>query len=72
MKNTLEQKRLEKGANQIEVARAIGCGKAHYCNLENDKRDPSLKTALLIAKYFETTVEELFKLPSENSSSENT
>ena len=70
MENTLEQKRLEKGENQITVARAIGCGKAHYCNLENNKRDPSLKTALLLAKYFNTIVEDLFKLPSENSSSE--
>lgn len=76
MKNNLEIKRLEKGVPQLEVAKAIGCGKSHYCNLESGSRNPSLKMALLLAKYFNTTVEDLFEIPQpqlrETSPSEST
>ena len=70
MQNTLKENRLAINATQLEVANFIGCSKSYYCNLEKGIRNPSLEVAMILAKYFNTTVEELFKLPSENSSSE--
>ena len=42
-KNNLIQERKESGWTQAFVAQHLGIKQAHYCLIENGKRDPSMK-----------------------------
>lgn len=70
MNNTLKFFRHKKGLKQNQLARLVGIAVSTYCDIENGNCNPSLKVALILAKVLNTTVEELFPLPSMNSSSQ--
>ena len=71
----LKKVRQEKGLKQNELAKKSKVSVRALQNYEKNERVPDVHTAIRIAKELEVKtikdLEELFKLPSENSSSEN-
>ena len=67
MKNTkLKYRRVQLGKTQAEVARHIGIAERAYQNYEAGLRLPNVVTAIHIARELQSTVEELFDVPTEN------
>jgi len=70
----LKKIRQEKGLTQESLAHASKIALRSYCYYETGERVPDVHTAIRIAEVFGikdfTDFKELFKLPSENSSSE--
>lgn len=64
MENQLKQMRLNRKLTQEELARHLSVTRQTIIAIENNKYCPSLKLALKIARFFETHVEEIFKLIS--------
>lgn len=62
MKNRLKELRRAKGLRQEDLAEALGVSRQTVIAIENDKYDASLPLAMRLARYLETTVEELFIL----------
>lgn len=62
MKNNLKEKREEKGLTQDELAQALGVSRQTINSIETGRYIASLQLALLIAAYFKTSVENIFKL----------
>ena len=60
MKNRLRELREELGITQEELARALGVTRQTIIAIEKGKYDPSLKLAFRIARFFNTTIEEIF------------
>ena len=61
MKNTkLREAREKCGLNQAQVAEKVGTTARAYQYYEAGEREPSVKTAILIAKAVKSTVEKLF------------
>lgn len=61
MHNTkLKVKRQKTGLTQVEVAKQAKITETSYQRIEYGTQRPSLKTAMLIAKVLNSTVEELF------------
>lgn len=57
----LKTKRHEAGLTQVEVAKKARITEVSYQRIEYGVQNPSLKTAILIAKALNSTVEELFR-----------
>ena len=49
MRDWMRDERLSKNMTQDEVSKAAGISQNFYANIENGKRDPSIKTAKAIA-----------------------
>lgn len=62
MNNNLKKIREEKGLTQLEVAMSSNITDRQYRRIEKGEQDPKTKTAQLIARTLNTTVEELFPL----------
>jgi putative transcriptional regulator len=61
--NNLKSIRFNKGeVTQEELARAVGVTRQTIIAIEKGKFNPSVKLALMIAAYFDCTVEEIFTL----------
>ena len=60
MKNKIEEIRKEKGIKQEDFAKLMGVSRQTISSLETGKYNPSIFLAHKIAKYFETTIEEVF------------
>ena len=60
LKTTLRDLRKSKGLQQADLAALVGVRRETIGNLENGKYNPSLKSAMDIAKVFNKTVEEIF------------
>ena len=60
MKNKIEFIRKELGILQDEFAKAMGVSRQTISSLENGRYNPSILLAHKIAKYFGTTIEEVF------------
>lgn len=60
MKNRLEEMRKEKGIRQEELAEALEVSRQTIGSLENGRYNPSILLAFKIAKYFGTTIEDIF------------
>lgn len=60
LKIPLRLKRLEYGLSQQEIAKATGFHASQITNWERGNSNPNLKSALIMARFFETTVEDLF------------
>jgi putative transcriptional regulator len=60
--NSVGKKRIAKGITQEELAEALGVSRQTIVALEKGNYSPSVILALKIAKYFKTSVEEVFKL----------
>ena len=63
--------RLKKDLSQAKLAQMVGISERHYQKIEYGLTKPNIEIVLrLMDALAITDVEELFKLPSENSSSE--
>jgi len=62
MKNKVKFNRVMLDKTQEELANAIGVSRQTIHAIEKNKFVPSVQTAMLLAKYFNLSVEELFEL----------
>ena len=62
MKNLVKEKRESKGLTQDELDQALGVSRQTINSIETGRYIASLQLAIMIADYFHTTVENLFKL----------
>lgn len=58
-KDNLKELRLEKGLGQVELAKAIGVSKGVISLWENGLREPNMYSLIILAKFFETSIDEL-------------
>lgn len=66
MKNNIKNLRKKKGLRQEDLADALSVSRQTIIAVENDKYNPTLELAMKLARYLETTVEDLFQLDQEN------
>jgi len=62
MKNRVKQYRKQCKLTQEELANELGVTRQTIIAVENDKYNPTLELAMRLAKYLNTTVEDLFTL----------
>ena len=60
MRNTVRNLRTHHGMSQADLAAAMSVSRQTINSIEQDRYTPSLPLALALARYFETTVEEMF------------
>ena len=60
MKNRLEELRKARGIKQEELAEALEVSRQTNGSLENGRYTPSILLAFKIARYFGTTIEDIF------------
>lgn len=60
MDNKIKDLRKENSVTQEDLASAVGVTRQTIISLENGKYNASLQLAYKIAKYFNTTIEEVF------------
>lgn len=60
MKNRLEALRKERGIKQEDLAAILEVSRQTIGSLENGRYNPSILLAFKIAKFFETSIEDIF------------
>ena len=60
MKNVVRTLRTEQGLSQADLGSALGVSRQTVNSIETGKWTPSLPLAIALARFFETTVEEVF------------
>lgn len=60
MRNRIRELRTDRGLSQAEVAGALGVSRQTVISLERGRYSPSLPLAFRIARYFDSTVDDLF------------
>jgi putative transcriptional regulator len=60
MRNTVREIRTLRGLSQGQLAAALDVSRQTINSIEQERYTPSLPLALALARYFETTVEEMF------------
>ena len=60
MKNRIEEIRKAKGIRQEDFARALGVSRQTISSLETGRYNPSISLAYKIAKFFGSTIEDVF------------
>lgn len=60
MRNTVRDLRTERGLSQGELAAAMGVSRQTINSIETGRYLPSLPLAIALARFFKTTVEEVF------------
>lgn len=60
MKNRLEELRRTRGLRQEELADALEVSRQTIGSLENGRYNPSILLAFKIARYFGTSIEDIF------------
>lgn len=60
MKNRLEELRRQRGIKQEDLARDLKVSRQTIGSLENGRYNPSILLAFKIARYFGTTIEDIF------------
>ena len=60
MTNSVRERRTARGLSQGQLAAALAVSRQTINSIETGRYDPSLPLALALARYFETTVEEMF------------
>jgi putative transcriptional regulator len=61
VKNDVKEQRAARGLSQAELAAALSVSRQTINSIEKGRYVPSLPLALALARYFETTVEEMFR-----------
>jgi transcriptional regulator with XRE-family HTH domain len=61
-KNRLKELRQEKGIGQVELAQKIGVSKGVISFWENGLREPNMHSLILLAQFFEVTIDYLVGL----------
>jgi len=62
MKTTVKVERAKINITQDDLAKAVGVSRQTINSIETNRYAPSTILSLKIARYFNTTVDELFKL----------
>ncbi len=65
MTNRIRELRKAKGLRQEDLAEALGVSRQTIIAIENNKYNASLELAMRLARYLQTTIEELFLLEDE-------
>jgi putative transcriptional regulator len=60
MRNLVRQRRSERGLSQGQLAEAMSVSRQTINSIEQERYTPSLPLALALARFFDTTVEEMF------------
>jgi putative transcriptional regulator len=60
MLNRVRELRTDRGLSQAELAEAMTVSRQTINAIETERYTPSLPLALALARYFDTTVEEVF------------
>ena len=60
MRNTIKERRLERGLSQAELAKAMRVSRQTINSIETEKYTPSLPLALALGRFFEVSIEEMF------------
>lgn len=60
MDNSIRELRTQEGLSQAALGTALGVSRQTINSIETGRYDPSLPLAITIARYFDTTVEEIF------------
>lgn len=60
MRNEVRELRAGRGLSQAELASAMSVSRQTINSIEKGRYTPSLPLALALARFFETTVEEMF------------
>lgn len=66
MDNTIAARRKERRITQEELGLAVGVTRQTIISLENGRYNASLQLAHKLARYFDTTIEQLFIFEEEN------
>jgi len=66
VKTKIAQMRKERKITQEELAMAVGVTRQTIISIENEKYIASLPLAFKIAKFFETSIENIFKEDEKN------
>jgi len=62
MKNHIKKLRKQRGLRQEDLAEKLGVSRQTVIAIENNKYNPTLELAMRLARYLDTTIEELFIL----------
>jgi len=65
VKNRMREQRTERGMSQVEVAAALGVSRQTVIAIETGRYSPSLPLAFRIARFFGSTVDEMFDASEE-------
>lgn len=60
MRNRVRELRTELGLSQGQLATAVDVSRQTINSIEQERYTPSLPLAIALARFFETTVEEMF------------
>ena len=60
MENDVRALRTERDLSQEDLARVVGVSRQTINSIEKERYTPSLPLAIALARFFETTVEEVF------------
>lgn len=63
MENNIRSLRKAAGLTQEDLAQALGVTRQTINAIENDKYDPTLGLAMRLARFLNTSVEDIFRLP---------
>jgi len=61
MKNLVRELRTERGLSQGQLAAALSVSRQTINSIEQERYTPSLPLALALARFFDTSVEEVFE-----------
>jgi putative transcriptional regulator len=64
MRNLIRQLRSDRGLSQGQLASAVKVSRQTINSIEQGRYTPSLPLAIALARYFESTVEEVFDATS--------
>jgi putative transcriptional regulator len=68
LRNRLELLRKKRGIKQEELAEALEVSRQTIGSLENGRYNPSIILAFKLARYFDTTIEDIFIYEEEKNS----
>ena len=60
MRNRVRDRRTERGLSQGQLAAAMSVSRQTINSIEKERYTPSLPLAIALARFFETSVEEMF------------
>lgn len=63
--NSVRERRVERDVSQAKLAEALGVSRQTIIAIESGRYLPSLPLAFALAKYFDTTIEGLFRVGKE-------
>ena len=63
MENNIRSLRKAAGLTQEDLAQALGVTRQTINVIENDRYDPTLGLAMRLARFLNTPVEDIFRLP---------